>query len=204
MTYPGPPNGPRKSALSSPAVLIAIIAGLVILIGGVGGAMLWADNQSDDTSQAASSSSSAASESPRPPDSTVTVTQAPTDRAAPPQTQSPVPTTSHPAPTVSGADWQGFGEAGARCNADDAAVFIGYTSRSKVVICQVGSDSTRLYYKGFADGQGKEISYPSRSGGMFTATAEDGTVYRVSTSSLTISQGGEQVADEPMVEAWTN
>ncbi|WOC11213.1 hypothetical protein [Gordonia sp. MP11Mi] len=205
MTYPTPPQGPQRSPWASPAVIVAIIVGVLVLIGGVTGALVYANSQSDETATAGSSSESA-SPKPEQSGSTVTVTQQPTqgptaqDRAP---TVAPPPTTSHSWPTVSGADWQGFAGSSARCNADDAAVFIGYTDRSQIVVCQVGSQVGRNYYKGSADGGSIEIDYPTRSGNTFTAV-NGGTSYEVSTSALVITVPGDSPHVESMIQAWVD
>lgn len=103
--------------------------------------------------------------------------------------------------TVAGADERGFyGQP--RCNvAEDPAIFIGRTDRSQVVICQVGAQTGRYYYRGMADGKLIEVSYPVRSGSTFTAT--NGAVqYIVSPSSLIITENGRTLTTEPMRESW--
>ncbi|EGD56570.1 hypothetical protein [Gordonia neofelifaecis] len=203
--YPDPgyqPSGPqppkRPSPWSSPAVLIALIAGVIVLIAGVTVAIVYSQNRKNDTA-----STTAA---PSPPPATVTQTQT----GAPPATVTVQPTTAAPTTTtgsgsgpvtVPGADRQGFLN-GPRCNAaEDDAVFVGYTDRSQVVICQVGSQTGRYYYKGEADGNTVEVGYPTRSGDTFVATNAD-VDYVVTPSSLTIRQGGATVTVEPMIASW--
>ncbi|MCF8611755.1 hypothetical protein L5G28_16535 [Gordonia sp. HY285] len=205
MTYPMPPRGPQRSPWASPAVIVAIVIGVLVLIGGVTGALVYANSHSDETATAGSSSESS---SPKPAQSgsTVTVTQQPQQGPTaqdPTPTTAPPPTTSHSSPTVSGADWQGFTGSSARCNADDAAVFVGYTDRSQVVVCQVGSQVGRNYYKGSADGGSIEIGYPTRSGNTFTAV-NGGTTYEVSTSALVITPAGDGPHVESMIQAWVD
>lgn len=117
----------------------------------------------------------------------------------------PTVTTTTTVPTgavsVVGADGRGF-TSGPRCNAaEDPAIFIGETSRSRVVICQVGSQVGRNYYKGYADGQTIEVGYPTRSGSTFTAI-NGSTSYIVSPSALVIRDGGSVAANEPMIQSW--
>ncbi|MCF8570525.1 hypothetical protein L5G32_09620 [Gordonia sp. HY002] len=203
MTYPMPPHGPKRSPFASPAVLVAIVVGVLVLIGGVAGAFVYANSQSDETDTAAPASQSETNQD-RPSQSTVTVTQPPSQApTTPQQTAAPAPTTAHSSPSVSGATWQGFVGSSAQCNADDAAVFIGYTDRSQVVICQVGSQEGRNYYKGAADGGSVEIGYPSRSGDVFTAV-NGGTTYQVSTSSLLITEPDGTPHVETMIQAWVD
>ncbi|KJR02897.1 hypothetical protein [Gordonia sihwensis] len=201
----GPPTGPQpprnQSPWSSPAVLVAIIAGVVLLIGGIAAAVLYSQGKKSDTAAPVSSSS---------PPTTVTHTATgtptpPTVTAQPTTTAPTIPTTapgSGPV-TVPGADRQGF-LSGPRCNAsEDDAVFVGYTERSRVVICQVGTQTGRYYYKGEADGDTVEVGYPTRSGDTFVAT--NGSVdYVVSPSSLTIRENGSTLTVEPMVSSWVD
>lgn len=80
---------------------------------------------------------------------------------------------------------------------------VGQTDRSKVVVCQVGNQTGRYYYKGLADGLTAEIGFPTRSGDQFVAM-KDGYTYRITPSSLTITTGGDVVSAEPMIYYWTN
>ncbi len=196
--YPqGPPPPPPRSPWTSPAVLVAIGAGVLLVVAGVLAAFLLipADEESTDTAAASSTAS-------EPPTITSTVTQPP---PATPTTSTPPPPTvpNRPAPTVAGADWQGF-VTGPRCNAaDDPAVAIGQTSRSRVVICQVGNQTGRWYYKGQAPEGGIELQFPTRVGNTFEA--RNGAVrYLVSPSSLTITEGGSVLANEPMLAYWSS
>ena len=104
---------------------------------------------------------------------------------------------------VAGADSRGF-TSGPRCNdSADPLLFAGYTSRSRVVVCQVGSQVGRNYYKGYADGNTIEVGYPVRSGSTFTAT--NGAIsYIVSPSSLVITRNGSIIGNEPMIQSWVN
>ncbi|WP_336820080.1 hypothetical protein [Gordonia sp. MMO-8] len=198
--YPTDPPEPPRSQWSSPAVVVAVIAGVVVLAGGVIAAVYFAKGDNSDT---AGPTSSSTTQSGPVSQSTVTVTGSP----AAPTAYTPPPTTTtqaHDTPTVAGTDRQGFTSiSAARCNADDDAVFVGYTSRSHVVICQVGADTSRLYYKGYAEGDSIEVGYPSRSGDTFDAQ-NGSTVYRVSPSALTILVPGDSPTVEPMISSWVN
>ncbi|MFE0749304.1 hypothetical protein [Gordonia sp. NPDC058843] len=194
-----PPEPPR-SPWSSPAVLVAIGAGVLLVVVGVLAALLLipADDESADrdTADGGSSPSSAStftSTVTRPADPTTPSTTTPT-------TTSPTP--DRPTPTVAGADWQGF-TTGPRCNAaGDPAVVVGQTSRSRVVICQVGTQTGRWYYKGAAPEGGIELQFPTRTGDTFEA--RNGAVrYLVSPSSLTIIEGGTVLTEEPMLAYWS-
>ncbi|ATD70310.1 MULTISPECIES: hypothetical protein [Gordonia] len=195
--YPqGPPPQPPRSPWTSPAVLVAIGAGVLLVVAGVLAAFLLipSDEESADTTAATTTN-------PEPATITSTVTRSPT----PPQTTvttTPPPAPNGPTPTVTGADWQGF-VTGPRCNAaDDPAVAIGQTSRSRVVICQVGNQTGRWYYKGQAPEGGIELQFPTRVGNTFEA--RNGAVrYLVSPASLTIVEGGSVLTNEPMLAYWS-
>lgn len=200
--YPAPNNAtpPPKSPWSSPVVIGAIIAGALVLALAVllGFLLIPSD---DDTTAAPSSSTTP----PAPQTSTRTITMTPSTGVPSTLTPTTTPptTTNRPNPNVPGADSQGFVN-GPRCNAaGDPAVMIGQTSRSNVVVCQVGNQTGRYYYKGLADGGAIEIQFPARSGNRFTAV-NNGTTYVVDSSSLTISENGEVLAAEPMIYYWTN
>ncbi|MFC9980559.1 hypothetical protein [Gordonia sp. NPDC127522] len=198
--YPqGPvPPGPPRSPWSSPAVLVAIGAGVLLVVVGVLAALLLipaddesADRDSSDGGQP--SASTFTSTVTRPAETTTTPTTATTTTTPPPV---------GPTPTVAGADWQGF-TSGPRCNAaDDPAVAVGQTARSRVVICQVGTQTGRLYYKGAAPEGGIELQFPTRIGDTFEA--RNGSVrYLVSPTSLTIVDGGAVLTEEPMLAYWS-
>ncbi|MCR5979961.1 hypothetical protein GDN83_19820 [Gordonia jinghuaiqii] len=197
-SYPpgGHPPGPPRSPWSSPAVLVAIGAGILLVVVGVLAALLLipSDEDSADQDTAAGSQSTAST-------FTSTVTQSPAPTPTTNLTPATTPT-SRPTPTVAGADWQGF-TSGPRCNAaDDPAIAIGQTSRSRVVICQVGSATGRWYYKGLAPEGGIEVQFPTRTGDTFEA--RNGAVrYIVSPASLTIVDGGSVIGEEPMLAYWS-
>lgn len=203
--YPQPGGQPPKkpSPWGSPAVMIAIIAGVVLLAGGVVGAVIYTSGKSTTAAPASSGEptnpapgTETGQPSPQPPETVI---------VQPPVTVTHPPTTTTPTSqvTVSGADRQGF-LSGPRCNvSEDNAVFVGYTSRSEIVICQVGDQVGRNYYKGYADGNSTEVSYPTRSGNTFVAT--NGNVeYIVSPSSLTIRQNGSVIGSETMIDSWVD
>ncbi|GAB36589.1 hypothetical protein [Gordonia otitidis] len=213
MTYPPPP--PQRSPWSSPAVLVAIATGVLLVVLGVLAALLLLPrlDGSDSDSAAADSSAPASSAGPPAP-STVVVTTTPGGSAgaqggngnsAPRDTgadQTDAADTPHATPDIVGTDWQGF-TAGPRCNAsDDPAVVIAQTNRSQVVICQVGSQTGRWYYKGFADGSSVEVGYPTRSGNTYSATNGNVT-YVVGPGQLEIEKNGETISTEPMSAYWT-
>ena len=198
--YPqGPvPPGPPRSPWSLPAVLVAIGAGVLLVVVGVLAALLLipADDESADRDSADGGQPSASTftSTVTRPAETTTPTTATTTTTTPPPVR--------PTPTVAGADWQGF-TSGPRCNAaDDPAVAVGQTARSRVVICQVGTQTGRLYYKGAAPEGGIELQFPTRTGDTFEA--RNGSVrYLVSPTSLTIVDGGAVLTEEPMLAYWS-
>ncbi|AFR48358.1 hypothetical protein [Gordonia sp. KTR9] len=197
--YPsGPvPPGPPRSPWSSPAVLVAIGAGVLLVVVGVLAALLLipTDDESADRDTADGGQPSASTFT-----STVTRSAETTTTTTTPTTTTPTP--DRPTPTVAGADWQGF-TTGPRCNAaGDPAVVVGQTSRSRVVICQVGTQTGRWYYKGLAPEGGIELQFPTRTGDTFEA--RNGAVrYLVSPTSLTIVEGGTVLTEEPMLAYWS-
>ena len=204
-------SGPPRSPWSSPLVLMAIGIGVLVVIGaGIATFALTRGGDSPDANQAAASTSTALEST-----STHTVTSTITGNAGENggsngsgnsgggTTTTPTTTTQRPSPSVSGADWQGFLN-GPRCDAsDDPAIVIGRTARSQVIICQVGNQTGRWYYKGLADGNPLHIDFPTRSGSSFIA-ANGSTTYTVSPSSLVIAKNGATLGTEPMVEYWSN
>ncbi len=187
---------PPKSPWSSPVVIGAIVAGaLVLALAVLVGFLLIAS--ADDNTAAPSTTT------PTQQTSTKTITMTPST-AVPTSTLTPTTTRPNlPDPGVPGADGQGF-LSGPRCNAtEDPAVMIGQTARSNIVVCQVGNQTGRYYYKGLADGNAIEIQFPARSGNRFTAV-NNGTTYVVDPSSLTISKNGAVLSSEPMIYYWTD
>ncbi|CAG7573079.1 serine/threonine protein kinase [Barrientosiimonas humi] len=102
-------------------------------------------------------------------------------------------------PTLSGAgyDRQGWTHSGAaRCNADDNARMVTRTASAYVVIC-ARADNGNTYYRAYQTDSGNaiEIGFPVRSGGGWTVS-NDGYVYRITPSSLTIRNGSKEVLNE--------
>ncbi|EON33612.1 hypothetical protein GTC6_07364 [Gordonia terrae C-6] len=178
-------------------MLVAIGAGVLLVVVGVLAALLLipTDDESADRDTADGGQPSASTFT-----STVTRSAETTTTTTTPTTTTPTP--DRPIPTVAGADWQGF-TTGPRCNAaGDPAVVVGQTSRSRVVICQVGTQTGRWYYKGLAPEGGIELQFPTRTGDTFEA--RNGAVrYLVSPSSLTIVEGGTVLTEEPMLAYWS-
>ncbi len=191
---PQPPPSRLPQILAGVAVIVAVGAVAAVV------ALLLTSTSSDDDGAPSPSTMTAA-----PPTSATVVDQQPqaTVTVTP---QTTITTTARPGTgpvAITGADSRGF-RSGPRCNApEDPLVFIGYTNRSRVVVCQVGDQVGRNYYQGYADGNTIEVGYPVRSGSTFTATS--GTVaYSVSPSALVITENGRTIATEPMIQAWVD
>lgn len=78
---------------------------------------------------------------------------------------------------------------------------MGRTTKSVVVVCV--SDPTFAFYRGvrLSDGAAIELLNAERSGGGWDVTnPEDGTLYQVRPTSLTITTSDGQVFTEPMVQ----
>lgn len=213
MTYPQLP--PQRSPWSSPAVIIAIVTGILLVVGVVLAALILLPRLEGNDSDSAAASSSAAPSTGTPasvaPATTTAGSGGAQNGTRPAESQNSNPqnnqdsgshSTPHATPEIAGTDWQGF-TGGPRCNAaDDPAMVIAQTNRSQIVICQVGSQTGRWYYKGYADGNSVEVGYPTRSGDTYSATNGDVT-YVVGPSQLDIEKNGETIATEPMNAYWT-
>ncbi|MET8425424.1 protein kinase [Nocardia sp. NPDC004860] len=104
--------------------------------------------------------------------------------------------------TVSGTDTQGFTAQPPRCNADDPAMAIGRTDKSRLVVCRTVTG--RFYYKGvrISDNAGIQLDdpVPDGTGGFTVVNPTDGTQYRITAYSLVITTGGQVAANESMIE----
>ncbi|WP_433563389.1 protein kinase domain-containing protein [Nocardia sp. CA-151230] len=104
--------------------------------------------------------------------------------------------------TVSGTDTQGFTAQPPRCNADDPAMAIGRTDKSRLVVCR--TTTGRFYYKGvrISDNAGIQLDdpVPDGTGGFTVTNPTDGTQYRITAYSLVITTGGQVAANESMTE----
>ena len=196
--YP-PPQKPDHTM----TVLVSVI-GVLVLIGLGVVAALFLTKDDEQPATAAQSSAQPNAQQPNAAQPQAPAPEAPAAQNAAPQQQSVPEPQNQPSTSsvsVSGADGRGF-YSGPRCNAaEDPAVFVGYTAESRVVVCQVGSQNGRYYYKGSRGGNDIEIGYPSRSGSTFTAV-NGNTTYRVSPSALVITENGSTIASESMVDSW--
>jgi hypothetical protein len=195
-----PPTPSPKSPWSSPLVIGATVAGVLVLALAILLGFLLIPADDNNTVATSTTTTPATTSPPQISTKTETVTASP---PATTTTTTPTTTPSRPTPTVPGTDWQGF-ISGPRCNSSgDPAVMIGQTERSNVVVCQVGTQVGRYYYKGLANGQGTEIQFPTRSGNQFVAVNVD-TTYEMNPAALTITTNGAVVSAEPMIYYWTN
>ena len=96
------------------------------------------------------------------------------------------------------ADDQGYVDSTARCTPPSTAVLFGSTDSSRVAICK--SSGGQFEYRGvrLSDGA-KLIVAASQFGDEFVAD-NNGITYTVTAKSLVISQGGNVIRQEPMVD----
>lgn len=94
------------------------------------------------------------------------------------------------APVVPGADSYGFVDSEARC--DQAAVAIGRTQRSKVVICPEADGGYEYRGVRISDGASLVAAAKAVGGGTFEART-DGSVYAVSPENLVVTSGGKVI-----------
>ncbi len=105
-------------------------------------------------------------------------------------------------PTATAApstDERGFVDSTARCDAPSKAVAYGATANSRVAICK--DDASGQYqYRGVrvSDGARLILAATSTTGGY--VAENDGITYTVTSTELSISAGGKQIREEPMVE----
>ncbi len=96
-------------------------------------------------------------------------------------------------------DQRGFVDSTARCAAPSEAVAFGYTSNSRVAICKDES-SGQYQYRGVRVGDGARLilAATSTSGGY--VAENEGITYTVTAAALVISNGGQQIRREPMID----
>ena len=96
-------------------------------------------------------------------------------------------------------DARGFLDSTARCEAPSTAVAFGRTASSRVAICT--ESSGQYQYRGVRvrDGARLILAAEPASGGGYVAE-NDGITYTVTSGALTISAGGRQIRQEPMVD----
>ena len=140
-------------------------------------------------------------ESPRSSEATAAPKTSISDSESVPATTSPASTASQSEPRLPGTNAEGFvGYPGAQCDPGSTPAMMGRTTKSLVVICEVGP--AYYYYRGFRllDGASIELSNAVRSSGGFDVTNPvDGTRYQVRPNGISITTPDGQVFSEPMI-----
>ncbi|MGW4241048.1 protein kinase domain-containing protein [Nocardia sp. NPDC004722] len=201
-TYPDPaaprehPSAPlplppkRRSNLP---LLVGALIGVVLVLGGVLGWKLLSGSSGSSGTTAGGNSGQQVTPTGPP----VTTTSAYRGTTTVPTTTL-VPLTG----SVSGTDGQGFTSQSPRCNADDPAMAIGRTDKSRLVVCRTAAG--RYYYKGLriSDNAGIQLDDPTPdgTGGFNVTNPTDGTKYSITAYALVISNGGQSLANESMLE----
>jgi hypothetical protein len=89
----------------------------------------------------------------------------------------------------------------ARCDSENRPAFIGRTTHSVLVVCQIQPGN--FYYRGvrLSDGASIELANAVRSSEGFDVTnPTDGTIYRIRPTSLTIAPPDGPASSEPMLQ----
>jgi hypothetical protein len=95
-------------------------------------------------------------------------------------------------------DSLGFVDSTARCAAPDTAIAFGSTANSRIAICK--SPSGQYGYRGVRISDGaKLIATASQSADGGFVAQHDGITYTVTSSSLVVSDGNQEIRREPMV-----
>ena len=117
-------------------------------------------------------------------------------------TTSPLSSTSSRQVSLPRTDAQGFVDyPDARCDPGSSPVVMGRTSRSVLVICQIGP--ANYYYRGLrlSDSASIELANAVRSSHGFDVTNPvDGTRYQIRATDISITSPGGQVSSEPMIQ----
>jgi hypothetical protein len=95
-------------------------------------------------------------------------------------------------------DALGFVDSTARCAAPDTAVVFGSTATSRVAICQASSGEYEYHGVRISDGAKLVVPASASDDGGFVAD-NDGITYTVTSSSLVVSEGNQEIRREPMV-----
>jgi hypothetical protein len=130
----------------------------------------------------------------------------PTSWAAPPAPPNPawMPSTTAQLTTAAmpGTDDLGWTEyPSARCDPGTQPAAMARTTQSVVVVCQIQAGN--FYYRGVRLSDGASIELPNAvrsSGGFDVTNPTDGTRYRITPTTLTITPPEGQACSEPMLE----
>ncbi|MEC3951635.1 protein kinase [Nocardia sp. CDC153] len=187
---PLPPERRRSLPL-----LIGALVGVLLVLGGVLGWVLLSGGfgSSGDNGNNGNNNAQTVTGGPGP---TTTPVYRTSGTTAPTTTLVPL------SGSVNGTDGQGFTAQSPRCNADDPAMAIGRTDKSRLVVCRTATG--RFYYKGLriSDNAGIQLDdpVPDGTGGFTVTNPTDGTQYRITAYSLVITVSGQVAANESMIE----
>jgi hypothetical protein len=95
-------------------------------------------------------------------------------------------------------DSLGFVDSTARCAAPDTAIAFGSTANSRIAICKSPSGQYGYHGVRISDGA-KLIATASQSADGGFVAQHDGITYTVTSSSLVVSDGNQEIRREPMV-----
>jgi hypothetical protein len=94
-------------------------------------------------------------------------------------------------------DEQGFVDSTARCSSPDTAAAFGSTATSRVAICK--SPSGKYEYRGVRIRDGaKLVLVATRSASGAFIAENDGITYALTSSTLTVSAGSQEIRQEPI------
>lgn len=102
------------------------------------------------------------------------------------------------APADPSTDALGFVDSTARCAAPDTAVAFGSTATSRVAICKTSTGKYEYHGVRISDGAKLVVAASASADGGYVAQS-DGITYTVTSSSLVVSEGNQEIRREPMV-----
>jgi hypothetical protein len=106
-----------------------------------------------------------------------------------------LPTATAAPPT----DAQGYVDSTARCTPPNTPVLFGSTDSSRVAIC--GTSGGQFDYRGVRVRDGARLILPATQSGNAFVADNNGITYTVTAKSLVISQGGNVIREESMVDS---
>ena len=102
------------------------------------------------------------------------------------------------APADPSTDALGFVDSTARCAAPDTAVAFGSTATSRVAICKTSTGKFEYHGVRISDGAKLVVPASASNDGGYIANS-DGITYTVTSTSLVVSEGNQEIRKEPMV-----
>lgn len=96
-------------------------------------------------------------------------------------------------------DPQGYVDSTARCASPNVVVLFGSTDSSRVAICK--APDGQYAYRGVRVRDGAELIQSASQTGEGFVASNNGVTYTVTAKSLIISQGGNVIREEPMVDS---